>query len=218
MLVTTIIAVFLSAAVFLAVFFLHKKKASGSVSSVITEKSTEVNDLISKIQTIITASESLAAKGQLDSLITQNEEAKTNLAKEKDLLKEIEGKLSSVQKSVETKESQHQDMKSAKEEDEAKLAELMAQCETISQESIELEQKLAASLKSLDAIIGSTTMTDEQKAILTELSETLTNASARMRDLLTEFNMVRERLEALTQQHKDLEEEYTRLVEQQLGE
>ena len=33
-----------------------------------------------------------------------------------------------------------------------------------------------------------------------------------------EYSGVNERLLTLTQQHKDLEEEYTKLVEQQLGE
>ena len=61
-------------------------------------------------------------------------------------------------------------------------------------------------------------LTAEQQQVLEELSNTLTEAGSRMRDLLTDYAMVKERLDGLNGQHHDLEEEYTRLVEQQLGE
>lgn len=218
MLLMTLIGCVVSGAMIFAVFAIKKKQAAGSVLNAIKETTSRIETADKSIQAQLASSANLGSKAQLTNITSQSEEAKNNLSKEKDLLKEIEAKLDTVQKAVETKESQHQDMKSAKEDDEAKLTELLASYETISQESIELEQKLAASLKSLDSIMESTPMNDGQKAVLTELSNTLTNAGARMRDLVTEYNLVKERLDSLGQQHKDLEEEYTRLVEQQLGE
>jgi predicted nuclease with TOPRIM domain len=73
-------------------------------------------------------------------------------------------------------------------------------------------------MKSLDAILSELNLTQDQRKHLSDLSETLTSAGGRLRELLTEYQTVKERLDMLTQQHADLEEEYTKLVEQQLGE
>ncbi|RIL09567.1 MAG: hypothetical protein DCC75_06225 [Proteobacteria bacterium] len=73
-------------------------------------------------------------------------------------------------------------------------------------------------MKSLDTLTADLQLTPDQKGAFDDLSNGLTAASARLRDLLTEYNTLNERLVNLQQQHLDLEEEYTRLVEQQLGE
>lgn len=198
--------------------FLLKKKTGGSITTELEEKSKLVHSAISEINTLVSQTKNIASKGQLENLTNRLDESKTALVREKELLKEIEGKLENVQKMVETKEVHHQEMKSAKEEDESKLSELLACYDDISQEAIGLEQKLAASLKSLDSMMVGIELTAEQKQVLEELSNTLTEAGSRMRDLLTEYSMVKERLDGLKGQHHDLEEEYTRLVEQQLGE
>jgi predicted nuclease with TOPRIM domain len=61
-------------------------------------------------------------------------------------------------------------------------------------------------------------MTQSQREMFLGLQSTVEEAGARLRDLLMEYQTVNERLNMLRQQHSDLEEEYTRLVEQQLGE
>ena len=60
-------------------------------------------------------------------------------------------------------------------------------------------------------------LTDAQKAVLQELSNTLTNSGSVLRDLLTEYESINERLNMLKLQLNDLEDEYTKLVEKQLG-
>ena len=83
---------------------------------------------------------------------------------------------------------------------------------------MQLEQQLANSMKNLDQLMNDVQLSETQRALLDDLSSALSGAGERMRDLLTEYNTVHERLELLQQQHRDLEDEYTRLVEQQLGE
>lgn len=218
MLIYTLIGIIISLLLFGAAIVLLKKKAGGSIIQDIDTKSTEINKLISETKVLAEKSADLGSKAQHDGLIIKLEESRTNLAKEKENLKVIEAKLVTVQKTVEEKEALHQTMKTSKEEDENKLTDLLANYESISTESVELEQKLAESMKNLDSILEAIPLNDSQKAIMQELSETLTNAGSRMRDLLTEYNLVKERLDTLKLQHNDLEEEYTRLVEQQLGE
>lgn len=162
--------------------------------------------------------DSYLSKGILTQLAQQAETAQAELEKEKGTLKEVEGKLDAAQKNVETRELSHQALKTAKEEDEQRLQELMNAFGSISSESVSLEHKLAASLKNLDQMSTEVEITDDQKLVLTELSSALLNAGSRLRELILEYNSVNERLTMLQQQHNDLEEEYTRLVEQQLGE
>jgi len=158
-----------------------------------------------------------ASKAQIDSVSSQAAELIGLLESQKGVLKEIEEKLETAQKNVETKESQQQEMKSAKEEDELKLEELMSHFETVSSESVNLEQELAQSLKSVDGLLVEIPLTADQKIVFQELSNALTAAGGRLRDLITDYQAVRERLENLKLQHQDLEDEYTKLVEQQLG-
>ena len=218
MIISVIIALVISNLIFAASYIALKKKASGSLSQEIEERINKIESVIAQTKEKIENSKNLASKAQYESVLAKLEEGKQNLDKERESLKETEKKLDSVQKLVETKEMHHQEMKTSRDDDDNKLTELLESYENISQESIELEQKLAESMKSLDSIMSNITVDESQKAILQELSDTLTNAGTRMRDLLTEYNMVKERLDALKQQHVDLEDEYTRLVEQQLGE
>jgi predicted nucleic acid-binding Zn-ribbon protein len=60
-------------------------------------------------------------------------------------------------------------------------------------------------------------MTADQKAVFQALSDTLSSASSRLRDLIIDYQGLNERLDNLKGQHADLENEYTKLVEQQLG-
>lgn len=197
--------------------FLKKMLGRGS-SQEIEQLNSKITEVTDQLMQLGQSSTDLASKAQLDNLTKMLDEVKSDLANENWRLKEIESKLDSAQKTVEGKEAQQQEIKSAKEEDEVKLAELLANYQDISGESIALEQKLAASLKSLDSMMSEVAITADQKTLLTELSEALSSAGSRLRDLLTEYEKVHERLEALKMQHTELEEEYTKLVEQQLGE
>lgn len=216
MIVTSLMAAICLGGIGTCVVLLKRKLLSST--------STGKDALLLQIQETTTAArgllqfkDSYAAKGQLDYIIGLVSGAQTDLEREKGTLKEIENKLGSAQKLVEGKESKQQDIKSAKMEDEVKLQELLANYENLSTEAIALEQRLAASLKNLDSIMDEIELTQDQKGVLQELSNALTNAGSRLRDLLTEYEQVNQRLEALRQQHVDLEDEYTKLVEQQLG-
>ena len=161
---------------------------------------------------------SYASTNLLEQLTTQVVTVKSELEAETGKLKAIENRLDTAQKDVEQRETAHQELKTAKEEDEAKATALLAEYSGLSTGAVSLEQKLASSMKNLDQIMGEIELTQDQKKVLTELSDSLLNAGSRLRDLLTEYKQVNDRLEMLKQQHVDLEEEYTRLVEQQLGE
>lgn len=216
--VAALVSAVLSAGLMLAAVLMFRKRITSSVSSVKDGLMAELGQTEQKLDDLVRTADSFASKGQLESLTAQIEAARVELEGQKDSLKGIESKLDTAQKTVEEKEAHQQDLKSSKEEDEAKLQEVLEKYESISNECVTLEQQLAASLKSLDTIIEEIDLTQDQKALLGELSNSLTNAGGRLRDLLTEYGTVNERLKALQLQHTELEDEYTKLVEQQLGE
>jgi chromosome segregation ATPase len=202
----------------LVTVFVMRRRSTGGDPQEIQKAIEDVNAVASQLDGIEEKIKQFVPKSQLDDLAAKMEEVKAEMANENWRLKEIEAKLDNSQKLVEDKEYKQQAVKSSKEEDEKKLTELLANYNSISEESIALEQKLAASMKNLDAMMSDIKMTEEQKAVLTALSEALLAAGSRLRELITEYQNVNERLDALKNQHAELEEEYTKLVEQQLGE
>lgn len=178
----------------------------------------QIEQLNTKIEEHLKTSEGLFSKKQFEKVSEQLKSVQDSLNTQKTMLKEVERKLEDAQKSIEAKEAFHQSLKSAKAEDEEKISSLLGRYDDISTESITLEQKLATSMKSLDTILAEVTLTTEQVAIIQELSDALTEASSQLRGLFLEYESIKKRIEALNGQLDDLEEEYTRLVEQQLGE
>lgn len=218
MLVITIVTSVLSIVLIFGMYFFLRKKAGGSQDFAnATSLIAQIGDLDKEILGSIDKAKELASKGQLTKAQKEVEEGRTALDTEKEALKGIEQKLDGAQQKVEEKEAYQQEIKSSKAEDETRLAEMLANYEDISNESVALEQKLAASLKNLDSIMESVGTTDEQKSVLQDLSNALTTAGSRLRDLIFEYQVVNERLRTLSTQHAELEEEYTKLVEQQLG-
>ena len=206
-----------SALVVGALLYLRYSTTS-SASGKQEEYATKIEELQSKLKDLMRYVDSYLSRTQYQSLMEMLNQTKAELDQEKNTLREIESKLDTAQKMVEEKEGIQQDLKSAKEEDELKLQKVMEAYTTLSQDCILLEQKLAASLKELDKMLGELELTPDQRSLLEDLSKAITTAGGIFRDLITEYAALNERLAMLQQQHQDLEDEYTKLVEQQLGE
>lgn len=186
------------------------QQASQKVFEALTAASTQI-DALSKHVDGYVSSEALS---HIERTIAS---VQSEISSESARLKDVEAKLSSAQKSVEENELKQQEIKAAKENEEELLIELREKYEEYSVSAIELEQKLAQSLKNLDKLMSEITLSQEHRTTLETFSNALTSAGSRLRDLLTEYQVVSDRLKMLEQQHRDLELEYTRLVEQQLG-
>lgn len=193
------------------------KIGSSSIGTERAVKQDYIETKYKELLALVSYADAYASKPQHESLMLQVEEAKAAVEEQKKTLKQVEETLDKAQKMVEEKETSQQDLKTMKEEDEKKLNDLLTNYEEMAQEAMSLEQKLAQSMKDLELLMSEIELTADQKSALEQLSESLLQAGGRLRDLITEYEAVKERLEALKQQHKDLEEEYTRLVEQQLG-
>lgn len=216
--IPTTISVLFSLGVFGAAFAVLRKRTGGSSVAARASLLTEITSLTTELQELRRFEGSYTGAGQLAGLRERLDKLQVDLKAETDALKLVETKLLEEQKVVEGKEAHQQEMKSVRVADEVALQGLLARYSDISEESIALEKNLANSMKNLDSMLDQLTLTDEQRKLLTTISEALSSAGERMRDLLTEYSTVKERLDSLTEQHSALEEEYTKLVEQQLGE
>jgi chromosome segregation ATPase len=194
-----------------------KFKSGGGLAIAVEAIRQEIAPIDAKLEGFQQLNRTSASKLQFDTVTAQTTELTQTLQAQRSNLEAIEKRLEVAQKEVEVKEQVQQEIKSSKEEDEVKLGQLLANFGDMSSESVLLEQQLAQSLKNLDSLMNEVTMTDEQRAIFTDLSNAMTSAGGRLRELYSDYQAVNDRLEGLKAQHTDLEDEYTKLVEQQLG-
>ncbi len=207
----------LGAAASLGLTFFLRGQLTGGVSKALEDGTTEIESLHSQFKELLRGADLVGSKKQLQTLETQRDSESAVLESQRQTLKAIESKLAQAQKQIEEKEAYHQDLKTAKADEESKLKALLERYSTLSSEAIALEQQVAQSMKDLDSLMSTASLSPEQKAVFTSLSENLEAAGNRLRDLITEYETVHGRLKTLSDQLADLENEYTRLIEQQLG-
>jgi chromosome segregation ATPase len=218
LLIPSLVTALITSGLIFAAYVLFKRRTVGSAGAESGDIGDKISAVMKNIDGLLRQGESLVSPKQIENVDQQILTEKANLLAEQEKLKEVDAKLTTAQKMVEDKEAQQQELKSSKVEDENKLQELLTNYETLTNESVALEQQLADSLKTLDSISKDTAISPQLKILCDELNNSITNSSSRLRELLSEYQVVNERLQVLMSQHRDLEEEYTKLVEQQLGE
>jgi chromosome segregation ATPase len=205
------------AGVYAAIYFV-KSKASGRrskevIGALVKEFNTTQEALIKKLD----KTDNLASAKQIAAVQAQISAVESSIAHERAQLAKVEETLAKSQLSVEERENNHQNMKIAKVDEDDRIQQLLEKHESLSAESIQLEKELAESMKNLDSLLSEAGMSEAHKGMLRELQTTLEAAGARLRELISEYESVKTRVDTLRLQHIDLEEEYTRLVELQLG-
>jgi DNA repair exonuclease SbcCD ATPase subunit len=210
----TIIASLAAAAV---AYVLGKRSGFQASDEEITRLSEEARALESQLVETLSDNDRLASKGQTESLINQTRGFLEALAQQRQQLETITKKLDTIRADVEHREQEQHELRALKDEDEAAIQTTLSSYTQSSEESVALEQKLAESLRSLDAMSGEVRMTADQQAVFQELSNALTQASSQLRDVIIDYQAANERLSGLRARFGDLEKEYTKLIEQQLA-
>ena len=195
-----------------------KRLSTGGSSGAKEHMLEEIEALNVQIEKALAATANFLSAGQAKAIGDQLKEVQTQLDAQKKLLADVEKKLGDAQKAIEEKEAYHQNMKTARADDQEKLTNILARFEDIAAESISLEQKIAQSMKSLDQMMVELSLTKDQIVIFQDLQAALTDSSAQLRELYIEYDNLKKRIDTITTQLDDLEGEYTKLVEQQLGE
>jgi chromosome segregation ATPase len=201
----------------LGAYFLFKKRVAQGGSA----RTSELNELLLKSEQEATSNLPLPSDFVASSLIAeiarQTQAIIDLLNQERVSLEKAEELLDKARKEVEKKEADQQALKLAREEDEKELALILGRFDQIQGECSSLEENLANSLSRLDQILNDMELTDEQQALLQQLSQSLDQSASLLSELSTEHRTINQRLSLLKGQVLALEEEYTRLVEQQLA-
>lgn len=193
------------------------KKSTGGQSEEISLIEAEIEQITKELEGLLGASERVYSKGQLNSITQQLIDKASQIETEHARLLALEKTLEELQNNVEARESKHQEMKSTKEEDEIAVEEFLERYPLVSDEAISLEQQIAQHMKHIDKTLEDPGIARELRPVLTQAQEALQTAGSSLRTQLMEFQSTKERLDGLQGQHRDLEDEYTKLVEQQLG-
>lgn len=212
-----ILAVLLTPLAVVGALYLSKKLSQGASDEAIADLRAESEKLENEMVGLLSNVDHFASKGQIETLLAQAQKFVAALEEQREKLHDTEARLVRAQEEVIKRELSQQEIKTARQEDEKKLVEVMANYQDFSSQSVTLEHKLAQTLRTLDAMILENPMSADQRALFQELSNALTNASAQLRDVIVDYQAVHERLEALRSQYADLEKEYTKLVDLQLG-
>ena len=214
---TLIIAIILAAIAMIGISFFILKNIS-------VDKSSSQEDIISEIKKsekaltqFIKNKDSFASKLQMETLIKMTQDIEAELKSTQDGLKEIGIKLDTQQEAIEKKEAQQQELKSINLNEEEKLKFILASYNSVSQEATNFEHRIGVALNKIDDLIQDQSLDANQKDIVEKLAKVLSSTGTLLRNLITEYGSINSRIEQILQQQTDLEDEYTRLVEQQLG-
>jgi septation ring formation regulator EzrA len=213
----TLISALIAVGIPIAAYILGKKMAPGASNEEMANLREQSRELEDKLIEVLSEKDRFASKAQIATLMRQTESFLTTIAEQRSLLETISQRLEKARIDVEERELAQQEARAMREEDEVIIAQVTNNYSLFSTESVTLEHTLAESLKTLDAMTTELQMTPDQQAVFSELSNALTSASAQLRDVIVDYQNAHERLENLRSQHKDLEAEYSKLVEQQLG-
>jgi Skp family chaperone for outer membrane proteins len=216
-LISTVTAIIFFSLTSLGLTYWFGKKISYKQQKIREESVSEIKVLEEEIESKINFLDPQLSKSILATLLAQRDQHETNLNDQRNNFKGIEEKLDKAQKAIEQKEAKHQEVKTASLEDDLKLAQLQTECESILAEMSDMERSIANKMKQLDDMLSEVELTKGQRDYLTTLSDALSQAGESIRTFTLEYQGVKERILEMQQNLTDLEMEYIRLVETNLG-
>jgi hypothetical protein len=189
-------------------------QANDAEAAAIREESKALDE---KLVSTLGESDRLATKAQREFLLQHCTLLKAEIAEQKERFKSLSEQVDRTREEVEAREFEQRNLRAMTEEDEAAINLTLSRYNEFSTESISLEQKLAESLRVLDTMATEVQMPPDLKAAFTEISNSLTQTSAQLRDVIIDYQGAHERLKTFSARFADLENEYSRLIEQQLA-
>ena len=216
--IAIVIAIALSVGAVILAYVLGIRSVGKAADQEMTELREESRKLEEQLVETLSENNRFASTKQLEDLINQTKRFFESVEQQRSEVDSISEKLEHTRSEVQRREQDLQDLRALKEEDEVAIGQSLASYNDSSTESVSLEQRLAESLRSLDAMSGEIKMSADQQAVFQELSNSLTSASAQLRDVIIDYQNANERLSNLKSRFTDLEREYSKLIEQQLAE
>jgi gas vesicle protein len=189
-------------------------QASDEEAAQLREESAQLE---AKLVETLSNVDNFASKAQIAFIKTQSEAFQQAIREQQSTLSALVERVDKARVDVQARENELQELRAMSEEDQVAIIQSLASHNDSSAESLSLEQKLAESLRTVDAMASEIQMTTDQQAVFSELSNALTQASAQLRDVIIDYQCANERLTNLHSRFTDLENEYSKLVEEQLA-
>lgn len=213
----TVLAALFAIALPLVAYSIGKRSGSSSSDEDAAKLREESQQLDSRLVETLSEVERFASKAQVNYLQQQRSALRQALTEQQQSLAQLVSRVDQTRSDVQSRETAQQELRAMKQEDEEAISRTLASYNEFSAESLALEQKLAESLRTLDVMTSEIKMTTDQQAVFAELSNALTQASAQLRDVIIDHQNANDRLANLASRFADLENEYSKLVEQQLA-
>lgn len=198
-------------------WWLARRGSKGPTNSTDNEELQEINRIDAEITEMIPDFSKIISQEALRAFEDEFAALQSEHTSERETLRKIETTLEGAQKDVEQKELEQQELKISQKEDEQRSLDLQVQFNQINEESKQLELNLEDSLKDLSELVNELEEGSKLRVGLEELSRSVEDAASLLRELFLEYKAVNERVQMIANQQRELEEEYTRLVEQQLS-
>ena len=214
--VISIVFIIASFVVGSAALHVGKKRGSHATDESIATLREEAHELENTLVKTLADAKNYTSAKQLANLSESIDNLAANTVTMKEQYLALQQKITEAHKAVLTREEEHQALRSVTQEDRALVTTALSRFNEASSECMSLENRLADSLQTLDAMYSEISMTEPQKAMFEELSNALTSASSQLRDVIVDYESAHERLSTLQSRFVELENEYSSLVEKQL--
>jgi chromosome segregation ATPase len=215
---TWIVAFLVILVVLGALGFITYKQLSGDSSTVLREQKSLESNLLEvhqkTIDSIIDPKE-FVSRAQYEFVMEGFTKITEAVKIERESLHKIEEDLETIRAEVESREVKIQELKGAKEEEAKLLLQISQEFDLLNQEAENLQSSLKESFDAIKKMETDVELTKEQTQQVQEFQQVVSNAVDRLQELTVEGQEVERRLKVLSQQYSNLEEEYTKLVEQQ---
>ena len=206
---------------FILVLFLLDKFLAKKYTGVATDGLKTIIPEIEQLDvSLVAAREHLATLEPISKLIEVKEREKSineALEEQQVIFNKLESKLKDMQVKVEGAESAHNSLKKEKEESVNLAAELKDRNVKLDQDNNTLQSELSQSLGQLTLLSSEIKLTPDQEAGFKKLRASVTAANEQLKTLSGTYKRSSGRFTALFAQYSDLEKEFTKLVEKELG-
>ena len=194
----------------------NKASVTGSSAEVKLIDSS-IDALNKNIEAALSYANNLVPLSNYTELVKKSEEFENNLATERSKLELLDAKLAEIQKKVTIEEQNHSSLKKGREDAIDLATSIREKKSQLEAEQKRLNEELTNSRNQLDVLSNEMNLTPEQEIGLNQIKAALKNSQEQLGSLSQTYKQSSTRFATLHGQYSDLEKEFTKLIEKDLG-
>jgi len=214
---TIVLGILFSGIVFGLIKFFQKKKEGTGSGGNMTAIEEEINSISEAVEQGLAYCGEMIPYNKLKSREGDLEHLNRQLGEERAKLEKLDKQVEGLQGTIEVEEASHNELKKGKEEAGELAEQLRMNKEKLESEFSRLEADLTRSLTEVSALSTEIEMTSDQKIACDKVQSGLENARLQLSTLADIYTQASTRFTNLENQYQELEGEFTKLVEKELG-